>query len=127
VAKEFQPRPAFDIQWFYDIVVTVKEIEELLSFEVQCLESHFPSIHNVITFAFLAKVPRYFARKKGYRVERFCFLINNFVKSPVTTARALPKFDRILLVTQEEIMKLDESRCCIRMGCGVKDLSSCMY
>jgi len=94
------------------------------------LESYFPSIHNVIVFAFLAKVPRYFARKKGYRVERFCFLINNFVKSLVTMARALPKFDRILLVTQEEIMKLNEDRCCmnlIRMGCGVKDLSSCIY
>jgi len=94
------------------------------------LESHLTSIHNDITFAFLAKVPRYFARKKEYRIERLCFLINNFVESPVTMARALPKFDRILLVTREEIMKLDKSRCCInliRMGHEIKDLSNYMY
>jgi len=94
------------------------------------LESHFLSIYNIIAFAFLAKVSRYFARKKGYKIERLHFLINNFVKSPVTMARTLPKFDRILLVMQEEITKLDKSRCymnLIRMGCRVEDLFSCMY
>jgi len=130
VAKEFQPRPVFDIQQFYDIVITVKKIEELLSFEVQYLESHFPSIHNVIAFAFLTKVLRYFVRKKEYRIEKLHFLINNFVESPVTMVRALPKFNRILLVMQEEITKLDKGRCCInliRMGYKIKDLSSCIY
>jgi len=94
------------------------------------LKSHFPSIHNVIAFAFLAEVPRYFARKKGHIIERLRFLINNFVKSPVTMARALPKCDRILLVMQEEITKLNKDRCCmnlIRMGCRVEDLFSCIY
>jgi len=49
------------------------------------------------------------------------------MKRPIATARALPKFDHILLMMKEERSKLVKNGCCItleRMGSQVKDLFS---
>jgi len=70
------------------------------------LECHFPNFEDGVTFAFLVKVPRYFAQKKWNWVESFCFFINLIVKMPFEMAWAFPKFDGIVLMTYEEFVKI---------------------
>jgi len=49
------------------------------------------------------------------------------MKRPIAMARALPKFNHILLMTREESSKLVKNGCCMtlkKMGSYVKDLFS---
>jgi len=51
------------------------------------------------------------------------------MKRPIATARTLPKFNHILLMTREERLKLIKNRYCMtleRMRSWVKDLFSSM-
>jgi len=58
-----EPRTSFDVGWFNDFIVVVDEIKEVSTFSIQCLESHFPLIDNVVAIGFLAVIPRYFAQE----------------------------------------------------------------
>jgi len=69
------------------------------------LEGHLPSIDKIITFSFLAKVPRQLPQKSWGRLELLSFSINSFVKGPITSTRAFPEFDGITDVGIEEFSK----------------------
>ena len=69
MAEMFEPRTTFDVRQFNNIVITVKKVKEVFSFQVRCLKGHFPPISNVVAFVLLAKIPRQFAREKQDRVE----------------------------------------------------------
>ena len=54
-------------------------------------------------------------------------LINSFIKSPIAMARALPKFDQILLMMWEESSKFFENKWCmnlVRVGCRIENIFS---
>jgi len=75
------------------------------------LECYFPNFEDGITFAFFAKVPRYFVWKKWNWIEGFCFFIDLIVKMPFETAWAFPKFNGIVPMTYEEFAKIREDGC----------------
>jgi len=56
VAKVLEPWATLDIQWFKQIIVSMK----LVILQIRCLEHHFPFVSKVVIFEFSTKVPREF-------------------------------------------------------------------
>ena len=70
----------------------------------------FHFFDKVITFTFLAKVPREFTQEHQNQFERFGFCIDDFVRMPVILTWAFPKFNIILLVSREEQLEVFQDR-----------------
>jgi len=70
------------------------------------LECHFPLIDDVITIRFLAKVSRYFAWIRRCYRKRFGIFIGIMMEPPFEFAWALPEFDGICVISDEEFSQL---------------------
>jgi len=66
------------------------------------LKGHLSSIDKIVTFSFLAKVPRQLPQKRCGGLELLSFSINGFIKEPITLTRAFPEFNDITDVSIEE-------------------------
>jgi len=56
MTENLKPRTAFAISGFKQFVVIIDKLQEISSFEIRHLEGHLPSVDNVVTFQFFAKV-----------------------------------------------------------------------
>jgi len=56
MTENLKPRTAFAISGFKQFVVIIDKLQEISSFEIWHLEGHLPSVDNVVTFQFFAKV-----------------------------------------------------------------------
>ena len=74
------------------------------------MECYFPFANNVVTFRFLAEIPRVFVWKKRDKIKQLHFNVNVLVKLPITFARALPEFDCVLMMMSEELSKVTENK-----------------
>ena len=81
------------------------------TFSIQYLECYFPQIGDVVTIKFFAIVPGYFIQEYRLRIEQFQIFVNRSVKSPLESARAFPKFDRISLVCSKKLLKFAKDGC----------------
>jgi len=75
------------------------------------LKHHLLFIDEIITFNFLAKVPREFTQKDRSWSEGFGFSVDNFVEMPITMTWAFQKFDMILKMTREESSEILQDGC----------------
>ena len=100
-----------DIRWLKQIIITINEVEKMIVLQVWCLERHLPFTDEVITFNFLAKVPREFTWKDRSWPKRFGFSVNDFVEMPITMTWAFPKFNMILWMTREESLEIFQDGC----------------
>jgi len=74
---------------------------------IQSLECHLPIVENSITFILFIKIPQGLARKDGSKIKKelFCFFINYVMKHPIFLTWTIPKFDRVALISLEELPK----------------------
>jgi len=69
------------------------------------LEGHLLFIDKIVTFSFLAKVPRQLPQKSWGRLKLLSFSINSFVKELIALTRVFPEFDSITDVGVKEFPK----------------------
>ena len=80
-------------------------------FSIWYLECYFPQISDVVTIKFFAIVPEYFTWEYGLEIEQFWIFVDRSVKSPLESARAFPKFERISLVYSKKLLKFTKDGC----------------
>ena len=78
----------------------------MFAFPLRHLECHFPLIDDVIAIQFFAKVPRYFAWIRRCYCKRFGIFIGVVMEPPFEFAWALPEFDGICVISNEEFSQL---------------------
>jgi len=61
--KASKPRISFAISGFEWDVVAINKLQEISSFEIQCLKDHLPSVENIVTFQFFAEVSGVFVQQ----------------------------------------------------------------
>ena len=105
ITKELEPLSAFSYWWFNGFEITIYKIIEMSPFKIRCLKKHFPIIWDVVTFVFLAKIPRQFVRKDWSEVKLLCFFINSSIETPIAITRKIPKFDEIIVATFKKLSK----------------------
>ena len=69
ITKVLKPQTTSDIWWLKQIIITINKIEKMFALQVWHLKCHLPFINKVITFIFLAKVPRQLSDMVHTRVE----------------------------------------------------------
>jgi len=87
----------------------------MLTFVIWHLEKHLPAIENVIIFIFPAKLLWRFVWENRSEVKFFHFFIDHRVKTSLTIARAIPKFNRITAISFEEFPKFARDFCWINL------------
>jgi len=85
VTEVLKPLISSNIKWLKRIIITINEVEKIIALQVRCLECHLLFTDEVITFDFLAKVPREFTWKNRSRPEGFGFSVDDFVEMSITT------------------------------------------
>ena len=78
----------------------------MFAFPLRRLECYFSLINDVIAIQFLAKVPRYFAWVRRCYCKRFGIFISVMMEPLFEFAWALPEFDRICVISNEEFSQL---------------------
>ena len=49
--------PPFNIRGINCAILVILEFQEVVSFEIGCLESHLPVSNDIVTFFFLVEIP----------------------------------------------------------------------
>ena len=95
----------FGVRQFNGFEVVINKVEEMSSFPIRHLKSHFPQINIAIAIDFFAIIPRDFTWEYGYGLEQFRVFVNRLVESPPELARAFPKFNVVFLAFSEKLPK----------------------
>ena len=93
MSEMFKPRPSFSIRGSNHVIFVILKFQEVVSFEIGCLESHLPVSNDIIVFFFLIKIPQCFTREDRSEVEFFCFFINQCMIRPFGITWTVPKFN----------------------------------
>ena len=58
---------------------------------IQHLKYHFPVLKNIVTFGFLAIIPRCFAWEYRSRIRSLQFMVDSLVEMPIKTTGTFPE------------------------------------
>ena len=88
------------------MIVSIYEVEKLITLQIRHLEHHFLFVGEVVAFEFSAKVPGELVGIYRSQSDGFGFRANSFVKMPIGVTWTISKLNVVVWMIGEERTKL---------------------